>query len=53
MIEAYSEAIRDKPDSGGAYFYRGVARATIGDLDGAIDDFTASIRLNPNNPDSY
>jgi tetratricopeptide (TPR) repeat protein len=31
-----------------SFYWRGLAREAVGDLDGAIDDFRQSINLNPN-----
>ncbi len=46
-IRFNSEAIRLKPDFSEAFYNRGLARHTKGDLAGAIQDYTEAIRLNP------
>jgi tetratricopeptide (TPR) repeat protein len=43
----YSNAIRLQPDYADAYNNRGNARHAKGDQDGAIEDYTAAIRLQP------
>jgi tetratricopeptide (TPR) repeat protein len=43
--EAFDEEIRRTPDSAAAYASRGIVRARLGDLDGAIADYTKVLAL--------
>lgn len=43
----------DNPQTAEEYFYRGRKRQNDRDLDGAIDDYTESIRLSPNSVAAY
>ena len=47
-IAAYSEALENNPKLPLAWNGRGYAKLRLADFTGAIDDFTAAIRLNPN-----
>jgi tetratricopeptide (TPR) repeat protein len=46
-IEAFSQTLALKPSSVHAWFARGFARASRGDLTGAIADYTEALRLDP------
>ena len=46
-IEAYSNVIRDTPDSVGAYALRGAAKYAKGDYDGALADAEQALILDP------
>jgi hypothetical protein len=46
-VEECTKSIELKPDDASAYYNRGIAKQTIGDLDGAISDFTEAIHLRP------
>ena len=41
------------PESAYAYGNRGVAKAALGDAEGAIEDFDAAIRINPEYTEIY
>jgi tetratricopeptide (TPR) repeat protein len=43
--DAFDEAIRRSPESAAAYTNRGLVRARLGDLDGAIEDYTKAVAL--------
>ncbi|MEM9955360.1 MAG: tetratricopeptide repeat protein, partial [Chloroflexota bacterium] len=45
-LDYYTQAIQLKPDYAEAYNNRGIVRKAQGDLNGAIQDYTESIRLN-------
>jgi len=47
-MEYFDEAIRLDPNDAGAYPSRGLAYATLGQYEKAIEDLTEAIRLNPN-----
>jgi tetratricopeptide (TPR) repeat protein/S1-C subfamily serine protease len=51
-VEAYTKAIGLEPRPF-AYYNRGVARYKSGDLPGAIADWTAAIKINPQFDDAY
>jgi len=44
-VQVFGEMIAKDPDNPLAYYSRGVARFSLRDLAGAIEDYTASIRL--------
>ncbi len=48
--QAFDEAVRRTPTSPEAYTNRGIARARLGDLDGAIQDYTRALALAPTTP---
>jgi tetratricopeptide (TPR) repeat protein len=48
-IRCYDEAIRIDPDSSVAFNNRGLARASKGDLAGALEDYGRAIQIDPNN----
>src|SRR5581483_8890577 len=48
-----SEAIRRNPSDAHAYITRGAARQANDDLDGAIADFSAAIRLDPTRDSAF
>ena len=52
-IDDYTEAIRAKPDSAGAYGNRGWCYAQLGLFEKAIMDLSEAIRLKSNNADFY
>src|SRR3990172_12035180 len=47
---AFDEALRVAPDSADAYTNRGITRVRLGDLDGAIEDYTRAAPLAPKDP---
>ncbi len=49
----YARAIELKPDYVDAYYNRGSAKQTRGDLDGAIADYSKAIELKPEDIDIY
>jgi len=49
----YTAAIRLNPQSASAYNNRGTARRSLGDLDGAIADFSRALELNPRHANAY
>jgi tetratricopeptide (TPR) repeat protein len=52
-IRLNTEAIRLQPDFAEAFYNRGNARKTKGDLDGAIADYDEAIRLQPDIPQAF
>lgn len=44
-LAAFDEAIRQSPESAAAYAHRGVVRARLGDVDGAIADYDRAHKL--------
>ncbi|MDF5734449.1 MULTISPECIES: tetratricopeptide repeat protein [unclassified Nostoc] len=50
---AFPQAIKINPKDAIAYKKRGNARSDLGDLEGAIEDYTQSIQINPNYVDAY
>jgi tetratricopeptide (TPR) repeat protein len=46
-LAALDAALKDDPDNGAAHFWRGRLRAGKGELDKALPDFNAAIRLQP------
>jgi len=53
-IAYFSSAIKDHPDDSYAFTARGLSRQTFrGDLDGAIADYTAAIKLRPRDATFY
>jgi serine/threonine protein kinase len=52
-IEAFTKAIKLKPDYVSAYNDRGLSRYETGDSQGAIDDYDRAIKLKPDNHLSY
>ena len=51
-IDAYSAAIKARPEWLEAYVNRGVAKAALGDYAGAIKDYDAALRLDPQDTDA-
>lgn len=47
-LECFDAAVRAQESDSDAHLGRGLARAAVGDLDGAQDDFTRSAELAPN-----
>jgi len=43
----FTEALRLKPNASTTYFFRAQCREKIGDLDGALQDYSASIAIKP------
>jgi len=52
-IDALDKALERDPNDAAAYFSRGLAKFTIGQLQNAIDDFTKAIELEPSMPPFY
>ena len=46
-VKDYDEAIRHNPNDANAFYNHGIARAAIGDVTGALQDYDAAISLNP------
>ncbi len=51
--DAFDTAVRLAPRQSAAWHNRAVARARLGDLDGAVVDYTYAARLAPNDPEIY
>ena len=51
--DAFSEEIRQNPDSPSAWNNRAVARVRLGDLIGAIRDYNRAIEVDPSDPELY
>ena len=49
----FTEAIQLDPESAYAYGNRGVAKAALGDAEGAIADFDTALRINPKYAEIY
>ncbi len=49
----FTQALQLNPDDADAYFYRGMARETLGDDPGALEDYSQSLQLRPNNALAY
>jgi tetratricopeptide (TPR) repeat protein len=47
-LKHLNKAILIKPDYDTAYYHRGILKATLKDINGAIADFGQAVRLNPN-----
>jgi tetratricopeptide (TPR) repeat protein len=47
-INKFNEVLQIEPDLAAAYYYRGRAKAQIGDLHGARKNYSKSLRLQPN-----
>ncbi|MFO8234001.1 MAG: tetratricopeptide repeat protein [Bacteroidales bacterium] len=52
-IEYFNIVIRNKPDFSEAYFLRAIAKYNLGDLHGAEEDYTQSIKLRSNASNAY
>ena len=52
-VEDCTQAIELDPESAYAYGNRGVAKAAIGDAEGAIEDFDTALRINPEYAEIY
>jgi tetratricopeptide (TPR) repeat protein len=52
-ITACSRTIEKDPENADAYFRRGQSRALMGDLKGAIADYTKTLQLKPNHGEAY
>ena len=52
-IERLNTVIKMKPELYDAYFYRGIAKYSLGDYTGAINDFSETISINPFFPLAY
>ena len=48
-----SEIIKINPDNANAYYNRGIAKGTLGDYKGEIEDYGKVIEINPNYTDAY
>ena len=46
-IRKFNTAIYSKPDGFQAYFLRGIAKFSLGDFNGAINDFTKTLSIHP------
>jgi len=53
VLEECSRILALEPSSGIAYFLMGKAKNHLSDLDGAYDELTKSIELNPELPDTF
>jgi tetratricopeptide (TPR) repeat protein len=51
--EALSQEALDKHDTVATHVNRGILRARLGDIQGAISDFDAASSLDPNEPEAY
>jgi len=51
--EAYTKAIKLKPEEAGAYLNRGIVYSKMGLHDNAIDDYTKVIQLDPDYAEAY
>jgi tetratricopeptide (TPR) repeat protein len=49
----FPQAIKINPKDAIAYKKRGNARSDLGDVEGAIEDYTQAIQINPNYADAY
>jgi len=47
-MESCTKAIETNPEYASAYFSHGMAKRSLGDYQGAIDDFTKTIEIDPN-----
>lgn len=52
-IKVSDKAIEKNPKSWLAYNLRGISRAALGNLDGAVNDYNQTIKLNPKWPGGY
>lgn len=52
-ISAYDEYIKANPEFWGGYYRRGFLKDNLKDVNGAIEDYSTSIVLNPSYPYSY
>ena len=52
-VQDFTQAIQLVPESAYAYGNRGVAKAALGNAEGAIKDFDAAIRINPEYTEIY
>jgi tetratricopeptide (TPR) repeat protein len=52
-LRFYTEAIRLFPDYAAAFYSRGNARRTKGDIQGALQDYTEALRLNPEYAEAF
>jgi len=52
-IEAFSQTLALRPSAVHAWFARGFAQASRGNLDGAIADYTEALRLDPRYAAAY
>ncbi|MCE1245047.1 MAG: tetratricopeptide repeat protein [Firmicutes bacterium] len=52
-IKAYTETIKQFPNSSEAFLFRGLALTTVGEIDYAIMDFTRSLTIKPNSGEAY
>jgi tetratricopeptide (TPR) repeat protein len=51
--ELLLRALQQKPQSGPAYYFLGLAKKARGDLDGALETFTKTIEINPSHAPAY
>ncbi len=52
-VKSYDVYLGYNPSDGKALYWRGLARSKLGNVDGAIDDFTDAIRSLPDFADAY
>lgn len=52
-IDCFSNAVKKRPDSYEAFYYRGLAEARRFDCDKALPDFSRAIELSPGFADAY
>jgi regulator of sirC expression with transglutaminase-like and TPR domain len=53
LVDQHNQTIQLNPNDAKAYSIRGIARAQLGDQNGAIADFTGAIQLDSNCAEAY